>query len=109
MITNEDALLWCAPFRNADLCWEEAGDLRTAAPAEGADLRGLGRNQRRARLQETDAERTKQARAKPLAFIHQAKQQMHRAYALFSLALHLLPCQEDHLFGAGCEQLERIG
>src|SRR2546423_5396187 len=109
VITNEDARLGCAPFRNADLCWEEAGDLRTAAPAEGADLRGLGRNQRRARLQETDAERTKQGRAQPPALIHQTKQQMHRAYAFLSLAPPLLPCQEDHLFGAGCEQLERIG
>src|SRR6266567_5916103 len=61
------------------------------------------------RPQGTDAERAQQACANSLAFIHQAKQQMRRAYALFSLALHLFCCQEDHLFGAGCEQLERIG
>ncbi len=88
VITNEGARLGCAPFRNANLCWEEAGNLGTAASAEGADLIGSGRYQRRACLQEADAQRAKQACANPLPFIHQAKQQMHRAYALLSLALH---------------------
>ena len=37
MITNEDARRGCTPFGNADLCGEEASDLFTAAPTEGAD------------------------------------------------------------------------
>jgi hypothetical protein len=82
MITNEDARLGCAPFRNADHGFEEAGGLFTAAPTEGADLGGIGRPRRRVSWQEAEAERTKQACANPLPFIHQAKQQMHRADAL---------------------------
>src|SRR5947208_14913605 len=46
MITNEDALLWSAPFRNADHGFEEAGGLFTAAPTEGADLGGISRPRR---------------------------------------------------------------
>lgn len=64
---------------------------------------GGGRDQSSAYEADADAERTKQTRAKPLPFIQQAKQQVRRAYALFSLALHLFTCQEDYLFGAGGE------
>lgn len=55
VITDEGAGRGCATFSDADLCREEAGDLGTAASAEGADLIGSGRCQRSARLQETDA------------------------------------------------------
>src|SRR5258708_31110187 len=44
MITNEDAGRDCTPFRNADLCWEEAGGLFPAAPPEGTDIRSIGRH-----------------------------------------------------------------
>src|SRR5260221_13527502 len=109
MITNEDAGRDCTPFRNAELSWEEAGGLFAAAPTEGADLGGIGGHRRRVYWQEAEAERAKQACANPLPFIHQAKQQMHRADALLFLALHFFSCQEDHLFGTGSKQLERLG
>jgi hypothetical protein len=70
---------------------------------------GSRRDERGARLEKTDAQRAQQTRADPLAFMQQAKQKMRRADALLSLALHLFCCQDDHLFGAGGEQLERIG
>src|SRR5258706_10239270 len=84
MITNEDALLWCAPFRNADLCWEEAGGLFTAAPTEGADLGGIGRHPSPVYWPETEAQRTKQACANPPPLLHQTQQHIHRGAALLS-------------------------
>src|SRR5260370_26665962 len=44
MITNEDAGRDCTPFRNADLCWEEAGGLFYSAPPERAELGGNGQH-----------------------------------------------------------------
>ena len=108
LITDQSTRRSCTALSDADLRREKAGHLGTAAPAEGAGLIGSGRGERGARLQKTDTQRAQQTRADPLAFIQQTKQKMRRADALFSLALHLFCCQEDHLFGARGEQLERV-
>src|SRR5882724_9711583 len=104
LITDKDTGRDRAAFSDTDLCGKEAANLGATTPTEGAALVSL----RSTRLQEADAERAKQAHANALAFVHQAKQKMGRAYTLLSSVLHLFPCQNDHLFGARSKQFECI-
>src|SRR5690242_8759131 len=69
VVTDERTGDQCAARSLTDLCRKEADRLGTAAPAEGTVLIESLRDERGARLDKTDAQRTQQTRADPLAFI----------------------------------------